>query len=133
MSAHDHFDLCKNLGGDMVFLNNKKVGKRLFFSSWGYIFKQEAASSDYFVLIASFLPHSFKFSDPCPRNLGGIKGPAHSKNEIYIFYLQPKTKRMQPICMTPTEPVFFWKLLTNGPSHDTKIGSIRLVWAGAKK
>ena len=35
--------------------------------------------------------------------------------------------------MTPTELVFFfWKLLLNGFSHDTKIGYIRLVWAGAK-
>ena len=29
--------------------------------------------------------------------------------------------------------VFFCKLLLNGASHDTKIGFIRLVWAGNKK
>ena len=28
---------------------------------------------------------------------------------------------------------FFCKLLLNGASHDTKIGCIPLVWAGAKK
>ena len=35
--------------------------------------------------------------------------------------------------MTPTGPLFFCKLLQNGASHETKIGCIRLVWAGAKK
>ena len=31
--------------------------------------------------------------------------------------------------MTLTEPVFFFKLLLNGGSHDNKIGCISLVWA----
>ena len=35
--------------------------------------------------------------------------------------------------MTHWTRVFFCKLLLNGASHDTKIGCISLVWAGAKK
>ena len=35
------------------------------------------------------------------------------------------------VSMTPNGPVFFCKLLLNGASHETKIGCIRLVWAGA--
>ena len=35
--------------------------------------------------------------------------------------------------MTLTGPMFFCKLLLNGASHDTNIGCIRLVWAGAKE
>ena len=35
--------------------------------------------------------------------------------------------------VTLTGPVVFYKLLLNGDSHDTKIGCIRLVWAGDKK
>ena len=32
----------------------------------------------------------------------------------------------------PVQLLLFLKLLLNGASHDTKIGCIRLVWAGAK-
>ena len=87
-----------------------------------------------------------------------LKGPAHRKNEYFLAPAQ--TKLMQPISvrstiqeqlakkkhwssgghtcpvrvMNLTEPVFFFcKLLLNGASHYTKIGCIRLVWAGAKK
>ena len=35
--------------------------------------------------------------------------------------------------MTPNGPMFFFKLLLNSASHDTKIGCIALVWAGVKQ
>ena len=35
--------------------------------------------------------------------------------------------------MTPTGPMFFYKLLLNGASHDIEIGFISLICAGAKK
>ena len=85
-----------------------------------------------------------------------FKGSAHSKNENLYFLAHTQTKLMQPILVSIkalfrsnlqkkwssgdhngpvslTGPVFFCNLLLKGASHDTKIGSIRLVWAGNKK
>ena len=50
-----------------------------------------------------------------------LKGLRIAKMKIYIFSSQPWTE------------YFFSKLLINDASHDTEIGCIRLVWAGAKK
>ena len=64
-----------------------------------------------------------------------LKGPAHSKNDFFYFLAPAQTKRMQPILeqfAKKTGP-FFCKLLLNGASHDTKIGYISSVWAGANK
>ena len=67
-----------------------------------------------------------------------LKGPPHSKNENLYALAPAQTKRMQPIApfwsnlQKNTGPIFC-KLLLNGASHDTMIGCIRLVWAGAKK
>ena len=48
------------------------------------------------------------------------KGPAPSKKKyIYIF--------------SSLEQCFFYRLLLNSASNDTKMGCIRLFWAGAKK
>ena len=73
-----------------------------------------------------------------------LKGPAHSKNENGYFSVLAQTKRMQPILVSCEAPFrsnlqnrlvqcFFCKLLLKGASHDSKIGDISLVWAGAKK
>ena len=62
----------------------------------------------------------------------------HSKNENLYALAPAQTKRMQPIApfwsnlQKNTGPIFC-KLLLNGASHDTMIGCISLVWAGAKK
>ena len=85
-----------------------------------------------------------------------IKGTAHSKN---VLYLAPAQRNlMHPILLAYEVPFrsnlqkktlvqwgSYWSseghdphwtsvfLLLNGASHYTKIGCIRLVWAGAKK
>ena len=54
--------------------------------------------------------------------LDRIKGPAHSQKNI-----QWSSEGHDPIWTS-----VFLKLFLNGASHDTKIGCIRLVWAGTK-
>ena len=81
-----------------------------------------------------------------------LKGPAHRKNEDLYFLAPAQTKLMQPISMSCQAPFRSnlqkknigsvgvilvqwgsWSYWTSSGSHDTKIGCIRLVWAGAKK
>ena len=53
------------------------------------------------------------------------KGPARKKENLYIFSSREGRG--------PHWTSFFYKLLLNGASNDTKMGCIRLFWAGAKK
>ena len=56
----------------------------------------------------------------------------HRLGAIYIKKKHWSSKGNDPHWTSKTN-VFFCKLLLNGASHDTKIGCISLVWAGAKK